>query len=386
MKKRCKKCTRLLGEENFNARKGSVDGLAATCRACVNRRRREVDREQRQSGKPSSLTSVAAARHGRLNVLKHRDPEHPQLLLWKTIQDIHTIKKRPEHIALARHLIRKGAHPHWWMVCEAARGGNQRLVQLLLANGVEFNVFVAATIGDDAALSRLLKADVGHATAVESRIGHDAVASYHRVTPLHCCGMSALGQRNVAKNTSLVRCAARLIETGADINARADIRGLSQLTPLHCVCWSGGNTELARLLLKHGADPIGCLQFALGHFQRHGHGHYDIAELLLGAGINLQDELDDALQRASNQGDTKAVHWLLAHRANPNRKSRTGRTALHFAAERNQGHNVVKLLLEHGADLNALTSDGYTPLYLARLNGKRAVAQYLRRKGALEFR
>ncbi|MDB4500504.1 ankyrin repeat domain-containing protein [bacterium] len=98
--------------------------------------------------------------------------------------------------------------------------------------------------------------------------------------------------------------------------------------------------------------------FALGHFQRHGDGHYDIAELLLGSGVDIHDEGDSVLARFAAHGDAKAVRWLLQHGANANVKMEEGRTPLHSAAERNTGVSVITLLLEHGADLNATTVDG----------------------------
>jgi hypothetical protein len=65
------------------------------------------------------------------------------------------------------------------MLCEAARGGNEGLVEVLLENGVEINVFVAAAIGDDRALSELLDDAACLGNAVESQNGHDNVATYH---------------------------------------------------------------------------------------------------------------------------------------------------------------------------------------------------------------
>ena len=54
-----------------------------------------------------------------------------------------------------------------------------------------------------------------------------------------------------------------------------------------------------------------------------------------------------------------------------------------MAAERNTGTKVVKLLIEHGADMTALTADGQSPLDLAKLNGKRAVAEYMQDAGSI---
>jgi ankyrin repeat protein len=125
------------------------------------------------------------------------------------------------------------------------------------------------------------------------------------------------------------------------------------------------------------------LSFALGHFQRHGDSHDDIAELLLTGGIDIHEEGDDILGRFAACGGAEAVRWLLEHGANPNVKSEEGRTPLHLAAERNTGTKVIKLLIDHGADLNAKTADGHTPLYLAKLNNKRVVAKYLRQAGAI---
>ena len=56
---------------------------------------------------------------------------------------------------------------------------------------------------------------------------------------------------------------------------------------------------------------------------------------------------------------------LLSDSLNPNvTEAKTGRTALHYAAE--NGHNkVVTLLLVHGADSNVIDNDGRTPISLA---------------------
>ena len=53
-----------------------------------------------------------------------------------------------------------------------------------------------------------------------------------------------------------------------------------------------------------------------------------------------------------------------------------------MAAERNTGIKVIKLLLDHGANMNAITVDGHTPLDISNLNNKQSVAEVLQTLGA----
>ncbi|MGH7341548.1 MAG: ankyrin repeat domain-containing protein, partial [Candidatus Rokuibacteriota bacterium] len=59
-----------------------------------------------------------------------------------------------------------------------------------------------------------------------------------------------------------------------------------------------------------------------------------------------------ALHIAAGMGETDAARVLLAHGADPNASSHEGHGPLHFAA-RNGHHAMIELLLEHGADLFA---------------------------------
>jgi ankyrin repeat protein len=71
------------------------------------------------------------------------------------------------------------------------------------------------------------------------------------------------------------------------------------------------------------------------------------------------------------------VAWLIAHGADVNARSATGRTAAHYAAERNTGPTTLALLVEHGADLTARDAEGHTPLEIARLNEKPRLVEWI---------
>ncbi len=86
---------------------------------------------------------------------------------------------------------------------------------------------------------------------------------------------------------------------------------------------------------------------------------------------------------ASFFGHTEVAALLLAHGADPHTPSRNGQRVapLHSAAA--GGHlAIARLLLEHGADPNSRQAGGFTPLHSAAQNGQRALAALLLAHGA----
>jgi len=82
---------------------------------------------------------------------------------------------------------------------------------------------------------------------------------------------------------------------------------------------------------------------------------------------------------ASSYGFLAIVKDLLAHRADPNivPKDNSGLTALMAAAYR--GHiDVIRVLLDHGADVSIKDQQGKTALLWAEAQGHADVAQVLR--------
>ena len=97
--------------------------------------------------------------------------------------------------------------------------------------------------------------------------------------------------------------------------------------------------------------------------------------LKLGANPNAQDQDGEtALHLAADRGDAVLAKALIAARANPNLKENGhGMTPLHMAAAR--GHTeLVRLLIASGADRQARSSVGATPLMMASNKGQRAAA------------
>ncbi|XP_065350467.1 protein phosphatase 1 regulatory subunit 12B-like isoform X3 [Cloeon dipterum] len=167
-------------------------------------------------------------------------------------------------------------------------------------------------------------------------------------------GLTALHQACIDDNLEMVEF---LVKRGADVN-RGDNEGW---TPLHASA-SCGFKSIARLLIEKGAD--------VAAVNNDGELPVDIAEsdemefLLLSFVTAKGIDCDAARNMEENLMLTDAKEWLnsgeLCDRPHP----KTGATALHVAAAK--GYiQVMKVLLQAGADINSQDVDGWTPLHAA---------------------
>jgi ankyrin repeat protein len=93
-------------------------------------------------------------------------------------------------------------------------------------------------------------------------------------------------------------------------------------------------------------------------------------------------DLNEELLAAARKGDLAAVKALLERGAEVNAKTRYGATPLSYAADR--GHTeIVQLLIERGADVNAKdTFYGATPIVWASSRNHAKIVRMLLEKGA----
>ncbi len=124
--------------------------------------------------------------------------------------------------------------------------------------------------------------------------------------------------------------------------------------------------DLAKILLEHSADPNAGLK---GPAQQRAHTP---GEPTLNAGAT-------ALARAARAGDVPAIELLLSHGAQVNLALKNGTTPLMFASGLGRGVSAFavdygteadllaaeKVLLDHGADINAISGAGQAAIHFA---------------------
>jgi ankyrin repeat protein len=138
--------------------------------------------------------------------------------------------------------------------------------------------------------------------------------------------------------------------------------------------------DVMQALISHGADPNLALKAAT--LRRHYNQGSD------GEGTT-------PLLRAARVADAAAMRLLLEGGADPNRRPRNGTTALILAAgaaAREGGTRpdrvstdtirAVELCLAHGADVNAATTAGETALHAAAARGSDEIISLLVQRGA----
>jgi ankyrin repeat protein len=143
----------------------------------------------------------------------------------------------------------------------------------------------------------------------------------------------------------VVQC---LLEHGADV----DLPDQFLHTPLY-VAAANVQVDAVRLLLEHNADV-----------------HFPDNEGYTPLHAAIRSD-------SSKAGRPQIARLLLKHGANPNARNHKLQTSLHLVCLKPDLLDILHLLLEHGADMDAEDKDGKTPLQLSLESGHDEVTRLL---------
>ncbi|HEV3144591.1 MAG TPA: ankyrin repeat domain-containing protein, partial [Gemmataceae bacterium] len=156
-----------------------------------------------------------------------------------------------------------------------------------------------------------------------------------------------------------------MIEQKKELNSQ---EGEDGMTPL-CLAAEKGYARVAQTLLKHGADVkarsksgFAPLDIAASSCQ------VDLADVLLLAGADPNARHPEfqvtPLHAAAARGCREIVVMLLNHKADVNARDKGGRTPMHYACSKNEVE-AAEALLSDGARINEADNEGNSPLHLA---------------------
>lgn len=137
--------------------------------------------------------------------------------------------------------------------------------------------------------------------------------------------------------------------------------------------------ELVNAVAPDGFQPLGLASFF---------GHLDVAEFLLQAGAAVDSPAHNPLKvmplhSAAAGSWTEIVRLLIAHGAPVNARQGEDFAPLHSAAQ-NGSLDIITALVDAGADVNTRDAEGKTPLFFALSENHQEAAALLRERGAVE--
>jgi ankyrin repeat protein/GNAT superfamily N-acetyltransferase len=246
----------------------------------------------------------------------------------------------------------------------AATSGRRAEAEALLAGDLARSGLDAAlALGDADALDAALRGDPGLAAR--------EIGARRWPALLYVASSVFLGGERTG---GLLACARALLDTGADPNVAWEDAELERMTALNGAAGVAHEPRMTALMLEAGADPDD------GRSLRTAAGADDPAclELLLDAGATLPRSM--ALAHAAQRGALACARILLDRGP---RDWGERENALVWAVRGEAAPDMLRLLVEHGADLEAsFDGSGRTPYGYAVRAGRRDLAEMLASLGA----
>ncbi|KAL9614732.1 MAG: hypothetical protein Q9167_000801 [Letrouitia subvulpina] len=303
-------------------------------------------------------------------------------------------------------LLNKENHSVYSPICittaltQAVICNNERIVRLIMLSGLYLDhnndaLQIAAMEGHELMVRLLLNLGMkgnnwhyGYGTALQcaSVSGHDTIVRLLiqqgvNVNQKDTRGKFALWMASERGHEKIVQL---LLDNGADPNLQREKMGAA----LHIATKEGHVTIMRSLIERGAAIETVSWEYGTPLYAASKHKSSMAIEVLLENGADpntASDEYGGALYSASENNSLAALQLLLEAGANIHvsvtRHGKAGCTPLQVAARQNH-KDVVRMLIENGADVNNKASIDGSALYVASENGYIEIMQQLLDSGA----
>jgi ankyrin repeat protein len=348
---------------------------ATLAQACLGTLLRLDERTDQKSVKQIPLAQYAGqywVRHARFGNVESQivdamdcflDPDKSHFTAWVRIQFLEDLLSGPRYPWERMKAMLHPAAPLYFAVERGFRGLVERLVvkypqQINASGGESGTPLHASALRGRIEVAQLL---VAHGADINSRSSRP---SYER-TPLH-----------TASEEGHLEFAEWLLDSGADVN----LHDFNQNTPLHLAA-TRGRLDLVKVLLKRGAEVQSRgIRGYTPLFSAAEGGNPDVVRLLLdhGADVHIRDNNENnALHIAAVHGHVEVARMLLALNLDVNARNDSGMTPLYRALLISRKPEVVRLLLDHGADVHGHDIGRSSALHLAAGSGNPEIVQMI---------
>jgi ankyrin repeat protein len=258
---------------------------------------------------------------------------------------------------------------------ETARSGNLEIMQILIAGGANVNVQDAK---GNSVMHLAIPPEV-HREALNLLLSHGAspnLRDEHGDSPLHII-------ITLNRNTAILQT---LLRGAADVN----IHNVEGKTPLYLAV-QGNRSAYIPLLLQYKSDIFAVDTEGITPFERALRDRRSALAALITEETVLQNDSagNTILHLATlNRADPQIIALILDKKALVNARNKEGDTSLHLAVRLNSAENGG-LLLSRGADIFAPNAKSESPIYLTFFPGRDyppGVREWMLVPGAAEAR
>eukprot|EP00009_Paramoeba_aestuarina_P006284 CAMPEP_0201524682 /NCGR_PEP_ID=MMETSP0161_2-20130828/24317_1 /ASSEMBLY_ACC=CAM_ASM_000251 /TAXON_ID=180227 /ORGANISM="Neoparamoeba aestuarina, Strain SoJaBio B1-5/56/2" /LENGTH=436 /DNA_ID=CAMNT_0047924199 /DNA_START=262 /DNA_END=1569 /DNA_ORIENTATION=- len=337
----------------------------------------QIEEEEQEENDPNFIALQISAREGNVENVKTILELFPAYLHCRDVKKrtvLHCAVQR-NHLGVAEVVLAAGIDPNLLALERkvsplylAAQNGFTEMVELLLHYGAEVD------LRNINGVTPLLKAaQKGHIDIVVLLLKHNAAVD----------ARDNLGYWPMSVAMNFPKIMEILLESGADVHLT---NAKNQATLLYSAS-SAGLSEIALLLLRHGADVNSPNRNGASPLLKASQkGHEDIVRLLVhhGADLNWRDFKGFfPLYVAVQKGHRRIISFLLEKGADIHQVTHYGATCLYSASYEGRS-DVVVTLLQHGgrADLDRTTKFSESPLFIAARRGHKDVMKILIEHGA----